>query len=79
MKFVMTFLKPFLPERMKLEKVKKVVANLHDKTEYVIQIRKLKQALNHGLNLKKIYRVVKFNQEAWISHILIRMLSYDKK
>ena len=79
MKFVMTFLKPFLPERMKLEKVKKVVANLHDKTEYVIQIRKLKQALNHGLNLKKIYRVVKFNQEAWISHILIRMLSYDKR
>ena len=24
---------PFLPERMKLEKVKKLLANLHDKTE----------------------------------------------
>ena len=24
---------PFLPERMKIEKVKKLVANLHDKTE----------------------------------------------
>ena len=30
---------PFLPERMKLEKVGKFVANLHDKTEYVIHIR----------------------------------------
>ena len=42
---------PFLPERMKTEKVKKLVANLHDKTEYVIHIRNLKQALNHGLVL----------------------------
>ena len=44
---------PFLPKRMKIEKVKKLVANLHDKTKYVIQIRNLKQALNHGLVLKK--------------------------
>ena len=40
---------PFLPERMKIEKVEKLVANLHDKTLYVIQIRNLKQTLNHGL------------------------------
>ena len=26
---------PFLPERMEIEKVEKVVPNLHDKTEYV--------------------------------------------
>ena len=44
---------PFLPERMKTEKVEKLVANLHDKTEYVIHIRNLKQVLNHGLVLKK--------------------------
>ena len=30
---------PFLLERMKIEKVEKLVANLHDKTEYVIHIR----------------------------------------
>ena len=34
---------PFLPERMKFEEVEKVVINLHDKTEYVIHIRNLKQ------------------------------------
>ena len=57
---------PFLPERMKIEKVEKLVANLHDKTEYVIHIRNLQQALNHGLVLKKVHRMIKFNQNAWL-------------
>ena len=52
---------PFLPERMKIEKVVNLVANLHNKTEYV-HIRNLKQALNHRLVLKKVHRVIKFNQ-----------------
>ena len=34
---------------MKIEKIEKLVANLHDKTEYVIHLRNLNQALNHGL------------------------------
>ena len=57
---------PFLPERMKIEKVEKLVTNLHDKTEYVIHIRNLKQALNHGLVLKKLYRIIRFNQNAFL-------------
>ena len=55
---------PFLPERMKIEKVEKLVANLYDNTEYVIQIRNLKQALNHEVNLIKVYKMIKFNQNA---------------
>ena len=51
---------------MKLEKFEKLVANLHDKTGYVIHIRNLKQALSHSLILKKIHRVIKFNQKAWL-------------
>ena len=43
---------PFLPQRMKIEKVEKFVANLHDKTEYITHIRNLKQALHYGLVLK---------------------------
>ena len=35
-------------------------------TEYVIHIRNLKQALNHGLVLKKIHEVIKFNENAWL-------------
>ena len=50
---------------MKIEKVEKVVTNLHDKTEYVIHIKNLKQALTHGLILKRFHRVIKFNQNAW--------------
>ena len=38
---------PFLPERMKIEKVGKLVANVHDKSEHVAHIRNL----NHGLVL----------------------------
>ena len=51
---------------MKIEKVKKLVTNLHDTVEYVIHIRNLKQALNHKLVLKKNYRVIKFNQKDWL-------------
>ena len=57
---------PFLLETMKIEKIEKLVANFHDKTEYVIHIRNLKQALNHALVLKKVHRVIKFNQNAWL-------------
>ena len=51
---------------MRIEKVEKLVANLHDKTEYVIHIKNLKQALSHGLVLKKLHRVINFNQNAWL-------------
>ena len=59
---------PFLLEKMKIKKVKKLVAKLHDKTEYVCiaNIRNLKQALNHGLVFKKVHIVIKFNQKAWL-------------
>ena len=55
---------PFLPERMKVHKRNKLVCNLYDKNNYVVHIRSLKQALNHGLILKKVNRVIKFNQES---------------
>ena len=50
---------------MKIEKVKKLVTNLHDKTEYIIHIRNLKQALNpRSQILKKVQRVIIFNEKA---------------
>ena len=51
---------------MKTEKVEKPVAYLHDKTKYVIHIRNLNQALNHGLVFKKVHKMIKFNQNAWL-------------
>ena len=55
---------PFLPERMEINKCKKLVCNLYDKNKYVVHINSLKQALNHGLKFKKIHRIIEFNQEA---------------
>ena len=46
--------------------MKKLIANSHDETEYVIHIRNLKQALNIGLALKRVHKVVKLNQNAWL-------------
>ena len=54
----------FLSERMKIEKVEKLVANLRNRTEYLIRIRNLKQALNNRLVLKRVHIVIKFNQNA---------------
>ena len=46
----------YLPEIMKIEKVKKLLANLHGKIgvklKYVIHMKSLKQSLNHELILK---------------------------
>ena len=57
---------PFLPEGKKLEKVEKLVCSIEEKEKYVVQIRAFKQALNHGLKLKKVHRVIQFNQRAWL-------------
>ena len=37
-----------------------------NKDNYVVHIRALKQALNHGLIVKKVHKVIQFNQEAWL-------------
>ena len=56
----------FLPKRMKIDKCKKLVCNLLNKKKYVVHTNSLKQALNHGLKVKKIHRVIEFNQKAWL-------------
>ena len=48
---------PFLPKKMKIDKCKKLVCDLHNKKKYVVHIKSLKQALNHGLKLKRVHRV----------------------
>ena len=70
----------FLLEKMKIEKAIKLVTNLHDKAEYFIHIRKLKQALkNHGLILKKIHTVIKFSQNALLKSYIDMNTKLGKK
>ena len=53
---------PFLPERKKINKCIRLVYNIQDKENYVVDIR----ALNHRLILRKVHRVIQFNQKAWL-------------
>ena len=57
---------PFLPERIKSNKCKKLVCNLYNKKNYAVHIRALKQAFSRGIILKKVYKVIHSNQEAWL-------------
>ena len=57
---------PFLPERRKIRKIEKLICCLEDKENYVTHIVALKQALNHGLKLSKVHRVIEFTQEDWL-------------
>ena len=49
-----------LPQGKKINEVHKLVTTLDDKEKYVIHITALKQALHHGLKLKKVQRVIEF-------------------
>ena len=64
---------------MKIDKCKKFLCNLYDKKNYVVHIRSLKQALNHGLILKKVHRVIQFNQEAWLKSYIDMNTELRKK
>ena len=44
---------PFMCSKMKVNVAEKLIPNLYDKKKYIIHIRALKQALDHGLILEK--------------------------
>ena len=48
------------------EKTPKLILNLNDKENYVVHIRTLKFYLNKGMKLKKVHRMVKFQQRCWL-------------
>ena len=55
---------PFLPDRMKVNQVNKLVCNVTDRGNYSIHIVALIQALNHGLVFKEVHSVISSKQEA---------------
>lgn len=61
---------PFLVENMRppsaKSKTTKLIVNLFDKSKYIVHYQNLKQALRHGLKMGKMYRVLKFQQSAWM-------------
>ena len=57
---------PLAPEHLKVDKVLKLIPNLNDKEKYIIHIRNLKQCIKLGMKIKRIHRVLEFEQSAWI-------------
>ena len=61
---------PFMCAKMKIDGVEKLVLNLYYKRKYVIHIKALAQALEHGLVIEKIHRVIEFKQSAWMKEYI---------
>ena len=53
-------------QKMKTKKCNKVVCNLYDKNNYVVQEIILKKALNCGLMSKNVHKKIQFIQKAWL-------------
>ena len=61
----------FLKEMLNILKIRMIcMINLYDKNNYVVHIRSLTQALNHGLILRKVNRLIQFKQEAWLKEYI---------
>nr|XP_047129328.1 uncharacterized protein LOC105843185 [Hydra vulgaris] len=55
------------PERVIIDKVEKLVPNLHHKKNYIIHYENLKLYERLGLKLTKIHRGINFKESAWLS------------
>ena len=54
-------------EKVKIRREEKLIPNLEDTKRYMVHIKALDQALKHGLKLKKVHRVIEFQQSKWIN------------
>ena len=61
------------------EKRSKLISSLTDKKRYVIHKLNLKQAVDAGLELIKIHRVVEFNQKPWMKDFIDFNISESKE
>ena len=57
---------PLAPDRIKLDKVEKLVSSFLPKKNYVLHYKNLKQYLQEGMILKKVHRGIKFYQSPWM-------------
>ena len=68
-----------MPEKMKINKVEKLVPNLYNKEKNVVHIQALDQALKHSLVLKKVHRVIIFQQSASLKVYINKNTELTKK
>ena len=57
---------PLAPEKIKVDKVSKLIPTLYDKKNYICHIKNLQLYLDLGLKIKKIHRILEFDQRPWM-------------
>ena len=57
---------PLAPERIKVNKVKKLIPNLGDKEKYELHYENSKKYASLGLKIKKIHRGIKIKESWWL-------------
>ena len=57
---------PLAPERLKVDRVEKLIPNLGDKEKYVVHYKNLKQYESLGLKIEEIHRGIKFEESRWL-------------
>lgn len=64
---------PFCSEHLCMgnSTVEKLVLTLDNKRNYIVHYRMLKLVLTHGLELKKIHRVLQFKQSKWLNDYIM--------
>ena len=57
---------PLAPEKIKIDKISKLIPNLYDKKNYICHIKNLQLYVSLGLKIKKIHRILEFDQKPWM-------------
>ena len=70
---------PLAPERIKIDKVDKLICSFLPKNHYVLHYKNLKQYLKEGMILKKVHRGLNFYQSPWMKPYIRRNTDLRKK
>ena len=70
---------PLAPERVKIDKVDKLICSFLPKKNYVLHYKNLKQYLKERMILKKVHRGIKFYQSSWMEPYIRTNIDLRKK
>ena len=57
---------PLAPEKIKIDKIDKLISSFLPKKHYIVHYKNLKQCLEEGMILEKVHRGIKFKQSPWM-------------
>ena len=70
---------PLAPERLEINKVKKIIPNLNNKTSYVLHYENLKLYESLGMKVTENHRGIKFEESPWLKEYIDKNTSLRAK